>query len=333
MDLSIILVNYNVFDDIKNCIRSINDNIKNTEYEIIVVDNNSADRAISGLNSIYPGVKLILRESNDGFGAANNDALKIAKGRFLFFVNPDILFIDGTPEKLMSFLDSNPEAGASGPVQEKPGNGTECYYSFFPGLYSRFAQEFGLYTRAPIMRDRFGKFWNARISEGMPFKVDWIIGSCLMIKREVYEKVGGFNEAFFLYEEEVELLYRMKQTGLDAFILPECKVIHNHHSSTSKLGLIFVSYHEYRSRIIFSAMQFDLFKGLIRRILTMDSIIFRLFYFTLTNFVSLAVSKKRFFLYWDLLKLNFSSKRTILKSRFIFSDYAELFTGTANARL
>lgn len=333
MDLSIILVNYNVFDDIKDCIRSIADNIKDAEYEIIVVDNNSADRSITGLNTIYPEVKLILRESNDGFGAANNDALKIAKGRFLFFVNPDILFKDGTPEKLMSFLDMNPGAGAAGPVQEKPGNGTECYYSFFPTLYSRFAQEFGLYTKAPVMRNRFGKFWEEKISVGKPFLVDWIIGSCLMIKREVYEKVGGFNEAFFLYEEEVELLFRMNSDGWKSYILPECKVIHNHHSSTSKLGVIFILYHEYRSRIIFSTLQFGNFKGLIRKVLTMDSIIFRFFYFTLTNFVSFTVSKKRFLLYWDLLKLNFSSKKTILNSRFVFSDYSELFKGTANARL
>lgn len=333
MDLSIILVNYNVFDDIKNCIRSIADNIKDAEYEIIVVDNNSADRSITGLNTIYPEVKLILRVSNDGFGAANNDALKIAKGRFLFFVNPDILFKDGTPEKLMSFLDMNPGAGAAGPVQEKPGNGTECYYSFFPTLYSRFAQEFGLYTKAPVMRNRFSKFWKENISGGKPFQVDWIIGSCLMIKREVYERVGGFNEAFFLYEEEVELLYRMNSEGWKSYILPECKVIHNHHSSTSKLGVIFILYHEYRSRIIFSAVQFGLIKGILRKVFTMDSIVFRFFYFTLTNFVSLAVTKKRFFLYWDLLKLNFSSKETILNSRFVFSDYSELFKGTSNARL
>ena len=333
MDLSIILVNYNVFDDIKSCISSIKDNIKTAEYEIIVVDNNSADRSITGLSSVYPEVKLILRESNGGFGAANNDALKIAKGRFLFFVNPDILFIDSTPEKLMSFLKMNTDAGAAGPVQEKPGNGTECYYSFFPGLYSRFAQEFGFYTKAPIMRNRFGKFWNSKISEGKPFKVDWIIGSCLMLKREVYDKIGGFDEAFFLYEEEVELLYRMKKEGWSSYILPECKVIHNHHSSTSKLGVIFILYHEYRSRIIFSAKQFSLFTGILRKILTLDSIIFRFCYFTITNFVSTAVSKKRFLLYWDLIKLNFSSKKTVLNSRFVFSDYAELFKGTANARL
>jgi len=333
MDLSIILVNYNVFDDIKSCIRSIKDNIKTAEYEIIVVDNNSAERSITGLSSDYPEVKLILRESNDGFGAANNDALKIAKGRFLFFVNPDILFTDGTPEKLMSFLELNPDAGAAGPVQEKPGHGTECYYSFFPGLYSRFAQEFGLYTKAPIMRNRFGKFWSENIAAGKPFLVDWIIGSCLMLKREVYVKVGGFDEAFFLYEEEVELLYRMKKEGWKSYILPDCRVIHNHHSSTSKLGVIFILYHEYRSRIIFSAKQFTSFTGIIRKILTMDSIIFRFFYFTLTNFVSFDVSKKRLMLYFDLLKLNFSSKEAILKSRFVFADYAELFKGTANARL
>jgi GT2 family glycosyltransferase len=333
MDLSIILVNYNVFDDIKACISKIYEHVNGMEFEIIVVDNNSTDKAISKITSIFPEVKLIQRDSNDGFGAANNSALKDSNGKYIFFVNPDIIFNDNVPLSLMKFLSANRLAGAAGPIQEKPGQGIECYYSFFPGLYSRAAQEFGFYTKAPGMRNRFEIFWKKKISEGNPFIVDWIIGSCLMIKREVYEKIGGFDEAFFLYEEEVDLLYRMKKAGWDSYILPDCCVLHNHHSSTSKLGVIFILYHEYRSRIIFSAKQFGIITGIIRRVLTMESLLFRLVYFTLTNFRSSEVSKKRLKLYFDLLKLNFSSKKKILSSRFVFADYANLFNGTADARL
>ena len=161
--------------------------------------------------------------------------------------------------------------GAIGPVQIKPGKGIEYYYSFFPGLYSRFAQEFGIYMTAPVMKYRFRKFWDDNILKGKPFRVDWIMGSALLIRKEIFEKIGGFDESFFLYEEETEWLYRAKKDGWVCMIYPEMKVLHNHHSSSSKLGLSFVHFQEFRSRIIFSNKHDRMLKRFIRKTMIFEA--------------------------------------------------------------
>ncbi|MEO8512877.1 MAG: glycosyltransferase family 2 protein, partial [Ignavibacteria bacterium] len=208
MELSIIIVNYNVYQDVIICISSIYKYLRDIDLEIIVVDNNSSDRSIVELNNVFKNVKLILLPENMGFGAANNAAMKIAKGKFFFLVNPDIIFNDGSPLNMLEYIKTHENIGAIGPVQIKPGLGIEYYYTFFPSLYSRFAQEFFLYMTAPLMRYRFFKFWDDNIARNVPFKVDWVMGSALMVRSEIYEKTGSMDEAFFLYEEETEWQYR-----------------------------------------------------------------------------------------------------------------------------
>jgi len=320
MDLSIIIVNYNVFSDVITCIQSIYKYLKNIDFEIIVVDNNSIDRSIEELNDQFAEVKLILLEENNGFGAANNAALKSAKGKYFFLVNPDIIFENSSVVDMFNFIKSNSDIGAIGPVQIKPGKGIEYYYAFFPGLYSRFAQEFGLYMSAPFMKSRFSQFWNQNIAKGKPFKVDWVIGSSLLMRREAYNQVGGFDESFFLYEEETEWQYRMNRSGWISNIYPNANVIHNHHSSSGKLGQIFIHFHEFRSRIIFSAKHDNLIKRFTQKMMTSTALSLRI----MINFVKyLFTGNKDLFVkvkvFFKLFLFNLKFKNKILSDRFDFN--------------
>lgn len=327
MDLSIIIVNYNVYEDILICIESIYTHFKDSKFEIIVIDNNSSDRSIEKLNLVFKDVKLIKLDSNRGFGAANNEAMKIASGKYFFLVNPDIIFQDGTSLEMIKFLEENNKIGTIGPIQLKPGSGVEYYYSFFPSLYSRFAQEFGFYMTAPVMRQRFFEFWDKGIEKNIPFKVDWVMGSTLMLRREIYDKLRGFNEAFFLYEEETEWQYRMNKAGWESWIYPNSKVIHNHHSSSGKLGQLFVHYHEFRSRIIFSNLHDMFFKRVMRTITVSFALILRIS----VNFVKYLFSRNQNYMnkirvFIKLFSFNSSSKSAILNSRFTMSEYQSLIS-------
>lgn len=326
MDLSIIIVNYNVFNDVLVCIRSIFENFNDIKYEIIVVDNNSPDKSINELNKHFKDVKLIQLSHNRGFGAANNAAMKVAIGRNYFLVNPDIIFQDSSPVEMLKYLENNSNVGAIGPVQIKPGKGIEYYYTYFPSIYSRFTQEFGFYMTAPVMKHRFYNYWDENIAGNVPFKVDWVMGSSLMVRKEVFEIIGGFDEAFFLYEEETEWQYRMKNNGWISMIYPKSIVLHNHHSSSGKIGELFIHFHEFRSRIIFSNKHDRFLKRMLRKLMIMEALILRVIF----NYLKMLVTGnksvlKKVKVFKLILKFNIQSKNKILNDRFNFDDYRSIF--------
>ncbi len=324
MDISIIIVNYNVYKDLLVCIENLKAALNGFMYEIIVIDNNSTDRNIENITSLFPAIKLILNKNNSGFGYANNLGMKYSTGKYILLINPDIIVSEDSVKNLYNFMENEPSAGSCGPLQSKPNAGIEHYYTFFPSLYSRLMQEFRLYMTAPVMKQRFFNFIDDNIKVGKPFKVDWIMGSCLMVRSEIYKKIGGFDEAFFLYEEETEWQYRMNNEGWSAYMIPASRVIHNHHSSASKLGTLFVNYQEFRSRIIFDTKRFTGFKYILRKLSILSAILFRLFYFFPKSLFS-KKTKRKYLANKDLLKFSFKSKSEILSDRYNFECKLYLF--------
>jgi GT2 family glycosyltransferase len=187
-------------------------------------------------------------------------------------------------------------------------------------------QEFGLYMSAPLMRNRFLKFWEENIEKGEPFKVDWVIGSCMMLRKAIYDAIGGFDESFFLYEEETEWQYRMSQKGWVSAVVPKARVLHNHHSSAGKFGFIFIYFHEFRSRIIFSNLHDNFLKRFVRKIMIlcalMIRIIFNFFRFLITR---KKIYKKKILVFFTLLKLDLLPREKIVKNRFQMKDFEWLF--------
>ena len=327
MDLSIVIVNYNVFDDVLKCIGSINNNVKKLDYEIIVVDNNSANRDIEKLPDYFPCVKLILNSDNRGFGYANNIGVSKATGDYIVLVNPDIIFTDNSLEIMYEFINTNSKIGVVGPVQVKPNSGIEYYYTFFPSIYSRLMQEFRLYMTAPIMKKRFFNFLDVNIENGKPFEVDWVMGSCMMLKRQLFNEAGAFDESFFLYEEETELEFRINKSGYRNYMIPAAKVLHNHHSSSGKLGVLFVNYQEFRSRIIFDCKRFHGIKYIIRRLSISSALFTRIIYFSIKAiFIKNAVVKLK--ANNDLFLFSVKTKEEIINDRYNFNEKLHLFVST-----
>lgn len=316
-DISVIIVNYNVFDDTCVAINSIKDNAVGLNIEFIVVDNNSPTRDVEKISSIFPDVKFIQLERNTGFAYANNRAMEIAQGKYFLLLNPDIVITDDSVNRLFEYIENEPGVGVVGPVQINPDKGYERYYSFFPTFYSRLMQETGFYVKAPGMKDKFTLFWDENISSGKPFEVQWIIGSFMLLRREIYEATGGFDEAFFLFEEEVEWEQRIASLGYKRIIVPSAKVLHNHHSSISKLGNNYRRYHEFRSRIIYSKKHDGFPINIFRNIIILLGLSMRLLRGMIAKDYRVmgdaGIHKK---LYLGLIKMVFSGKKKVLENRF-----------------
>lgn len=174
------------------------------------------------------------------------------------------------------------------------------------------------------MKKRFFNFLDEKINIGVPFEVDWVMGSCMMLKRKLFNNLGGFDEAFFLYEEETELEYRLKRSGLRNYIHPGARVLHNHHSSASKLGVLFIHYHEFRSRIIFDHLRFKGLSFLIRKILILTALWLRVLYFLPRSLFS-DNSKKKLKINCDLLKFCLQSRKKILSDQYNYAAKLNLF--------
>jgi len=222
-DVSIIIVNYNTYNLVLQCIESVIKNTKKINYEIIVVDNNSPNREIEKLNEIYPNVKLVLNTKNSGFGIANNIGNKYANGKFLFLLNSDTIVVDNSIYTLYKFMVENPCVGACG--------GNLCDADLKPATsFSRFMPSFlsdvdyfflNIFSKLLYRKNLYYCYGES------PIKINGnISGADLMISKQVFDELHGFDENFFMYYEETDLLFRLRQKKYQTFIVPESKIIH-----------------------------------------------------------------------------------------------------------
>ena len=193
IDLSIIIVNYNVKEFLLNLLESIQYASKNISKEIIVVDNNSDDYSISAIKEKYPSIITIENKTNVGFGSANNQALEIAEGKYLLLINPDTLVKENTFDVMVKFLEDNKFVGIAGCKVLNP-DGTlqlACRRSF-PRPWVSFTKVTGLSSMFPKSKV-FAKYNLTYLDENESNEVDAISGSFMMLTREVYKKLGGFE--------------------------------------------------------------------------------------------------------------------------------------------
>lgn len=255
-DVSIIIVNYNVKDLLDNCIASIYKANTNNHYiEIFVVDNNSIDGSANFIRDEYPEVNVIANRSNIGFSKANNIALKQAKGKYVLILNPDTILEEGTFEKLISFCENRDRIGA---VTSKLilANGKldfACKRSF-PTLSVALPRMLGLSRFFPKSK-MFGKYNLTYLDENEIHEVDAVCGAFMFIPAKVLKESGFFDEDFFMYGEDLDLCYRIKNNGYKVFYYPEVTTIHLKGSSTRKTHLSYVN-NFYGSMIIFIKKNF-----------------------------------------------------------------------------
>lgn len=237
MDLSIIIVNYNVKEFLQNLIHSIEKASANISKEIIIVDNASDDGSVEFLKDKFPQVKLIANKKNLGFGKANNIGLTEAKGDFLLLLNPDTIVAEDTLDEMLRFFSVNSKAGLAGcKILNPDGSLQLACRRGFPGPWTSFTKVTGLSTLFPKNKI-FAKYNLTYLDENQTYEVDAISGSFMMMRREVYEKVGGFDEQFFMYGEDLDLCYRIQKAGFKVFYVHSTQIIHYKGESTKRSSL------------------------------------------------------------------------------------------------
>lgn len=233
MDVSIIIVNYNTKDLIKNCINSIYKHTKDVDFEIIVSDNGSVDGSIEMIKSEFPNVILIENGSNLGFGTANNRGLAIAKGKYIFYLNSDTLLLNNAVKYFYDYWETSPEKdniGALGCNLLDENLSVSDSYGIFPNVNETIIEliraNYGLFKyffKKVIFKKNIGI---TRIPKKFDFKigaVDIIIGADLFMKNDEFAK---FDEQIFLYHEEMDLQFQLKKEGKKRLLIEGPKIIH-----------------------------------------------------------------------------------------------------------
>jgi len=221
MDVSIIIVNYNTRAMLKNCLVSIFEKTSSLTYEIIVVDNDSSDGSSAMLKSDFPQVLCIDSGMNLGFGRANNLGSKRASGEYLFFLNSDTLLISNAIFELFTFLKNNRSCGiAGGNLTDLDGNPVHSHSMAIPSPFN------DLLRLVPLsFRLLHGRNWTYNYS-GKPMRVAYVTGADLMISRDLFNGIGGFDPDFFMYYEETEMTHRVRNRKLSVFSVPSAKITH-----------------------------------------------------------------------------------------------------------
>ncbi len=225
VDLSIIIVNYNVKHHLRECLQSIYRSTKGVSFEITVVDNNSTDGSVDTVKSEFPGVKLIENWQNLGFAKATNQVLREYEGKYVLLLNPDTVVLPNALDKMVEFMDENPRTGALGCRLLYPDGSLQPSCRSFPTLITAFFENTGLeklFLRNRIIgRHRIGHWDYNDIRE-----VDQPMGSALMVRRETITQVGLMDEQFYIYYEDVDWCFRIKKRGWKIYFIPRAEIIH-----------------------------------------------------------------------------------------------------------
>lgn len=246
--LSVIIVNYNVKYFLEQCLFSVLKAGVGSTVEIIVIDNHSSDGSRSYLEPVFPEVKFYWLDSNAGFASACNYGVKQSTGEYILFLNPDTIVPEDCFERSLHFFESTANAGALG-VRMIDGSGNFLRESKrgFPSLTAAFFKLAGLaylFPRSPL----FAKYYFGNTGEHTIQETEILAGAFIMIKKSVLEITGGFDEAFFMYGEDIDLSYRVLQSGYTNYYFPEVTIVHFKGESTHKGRMDYI-------RVFYGAMK------------------------------------------------------------------------------
>jgi len=261
MDLTIVIVNYNTRDHLANCLDSVFAHLNGCRFQVHVVDNHSSDGSVGMIRKMFPAVRITENKHNVGFAKANNQILKCVEDtRFFVALNPDIIVTEGSLQRMLSFMENTPDAGLVGCKLLNPDRTLQYSCRRWPQpltilsrglMLDRFLPDAGMFRRY-FMRD-----WDhEQVAE-----VDWLQGSCMMIRREALNQAGLFDEHFFMYYEDVDLCLRFRTEGWKIFYLPEPMMIHHHMQQSHKVTSLRTRLIHIRSALYFFR-KYDLFRSL-----------------------------------------------------------------------
>jgi hypothetical protein len=221
--ISIILVNYNGSRFLYDCLDSLNKFVDEYSCEVIIVDNFSDDNSMVIVEDNFPSFKLICSEKNLGFGKANNLALSKTIGKYLLFLNTDTILIENTPKIMFDYLEGNVSVGVAGSriafadrtYQLSCGKSPNLVVEFFDKI------QYGLDNK---WHQIFSKVYDKKYASVQ--EVEWLTGACMMMRRDVFEQLEGFDENFFMYFEDKDICKRVKELGYKVVYYPKTSIIH-----------------------------------------------------------------------------------------------------------
>lgn len=236
MQLSVIILNYNVRYFLEQCVLSVQKALGNIEGEIIVIDNNSEDDSCDMMKQRFPNVKLIENPYNLGFPKGNNIGVAEAKGEYVCILNPDTVVAEDTFEKVLAFAQSKSDLGIVGcKLIDGTGNFLPECKRGVPTPWVAFTKIFGLYKIFP-KSSVFNKYYAQHLTENQTGKVDILVGAFMLMKRNLYLEVGGFDENCFMYSDDIDLSYLVLKTGKSNYYFHETSIIHYKGESTVRDG-------------------------------------------------------------------------------------------------
>lgn len=230
MKLSIIIVNYNVTELLRNCLTSIEKFVQDINFEVVVIDNNSPDSSWKNLMTEFPRVQFIASEKNEGFAIANNRAVNTARGEYVLLLNPDTEFEGFYIKEILEFADKNKDFGCLGiRMHDAAGNFLPESKRSVPDMFNSFEK---LFTN---FRKNISKsYYRNDISEFEISEVEVITGAFLLIKKALYIEVGGLDENYFMYGEDIDLCFTLLRKNYKNWYYGKYSILHHKGESTVK---------------------------------------------------------------------------------------------------
>ena len=236
MKLSIIIVSWNVKDDLLRCLASLKENAPSEPFEQIVVDNMSSDETVNTVRRQYPEVTIIENAENRGFAKANNQGMERANGEYVLLLNPDTIVHPGSLDLLIRFLDENPDVGACGPKLLNADGSAQRSVRRFP-TFRGVLYGHTVCRLLGLFRSEHRKWMMKDFAYDRQLDVDQVSGAAMIVNRSVIDEVGCMDERFFMYYEEVDLCYRIKQRGWRVVFLPDAVITHLSGRSAKQIRL------------------------------------------------------------------------------------------------
>ncbi len=263
--LSVVIVNWNTSKLLENCLASLSAGISRYNFETFVVDNGSSDGSQEMVRKLFPAVRLIENEKNIGFAAANNLALRQAKGDYFLLLNSDTVLPAGSIDILLDYATRHPEVGFASPQLLNEDGSIQHTIANFPSLATELLQK-------SILRWIFPqRYHSKRVTFSQPTEVETLVGACLLAKREMTEQIGFYDEDFFFFIEESEWCLRGAKVGWKAVLVPESEIYHLQGQSGKKVRIpVRIEY--WRSRYTYFRKHYGaganilLYSGLILRL-------------------------------------------------------------------
>jgi GT2 family glycosyltransferase len=262
MNLSILIVNWNTRELLRDCLNSIYETVEGLAFDVIVVDNNSGDGSQEMVRQQFPQVQLIENAANVGFARANNQAIAASRGRYVLLLNSDTIVQPGALRAMLTYADGYPDVGVVGAHLLNADGSFQASHTRFPTLRREFLILSGL------GRLLFGRWYPSHSPEQSRAvaDADYVEGACMLARREAVDQVGGLDEGYFMYAEEVDWCFSMRRAGWRVVYLPQARIVHlggaSSKSNTRREAVL------YRSRVRFFRKHYGpvhatLLKGLI----------------------------------------------------------------------